>query len=284
MSRATAFEAKGDFGRAIADYDLALRLDPNLGRCHYQPRPCLAPQRQSRPRHRRLRSGHPAQSEGRRGLQQPRHRVCRQARVRPRRRRLRAGAQARSEIRARLSQPRPALAGQEGLRPRARRFRPGDPSRARQCGGAQRARRHARCQRRVRPRASPISTRPIALDPNNANYFDNRGNVWRDRGRFDRAVEDYDKAIELSPGFAFAFYNRAQAHYLAGRFSRGAGRCWQGRGAQREFGPGVEPARAYPGEARRAGRRHRRSAAGGGARSESFVRRSMRWRRMGVAR
>jgi len=45
------------------------------------------------------------------------------------------------------------------------------------------------------------------------------GNVWRDRGRFDRAVEDYDKAIALAPGFAFAFYNRSQAHYLAGRFN-----------------------------------------------------------------
>ena len=60
--------------------------------------------------------------------------------------------------------------------------------------------------------------RAIALEPDNANIYDDRGNVWRDRGRFDRAVEDYDKAIALSPGFAFAFYNRSQAHYLAGRF------------------------------------------------------------------
>ena len=63
------------------------------------------------------------------------------------------------------------------------------------------------------------SDRAVTLEPNNANYYNNRGNTWRDRGRFDRAVEDYDKAIELSPGFAFAFYNRAQAHYLAGRLS-----------------------------------------------------------------
>ncbi len=78
--------------------------------------------------------------------------------------------------------------------------------------------------------------RAIALEPDNANYYDNRGNVWRDRGRFDRAVEDYDKAIELAPDFAFAFYNRSQAHYLAGRFARGAGRCRQGRRTQRELG------------------------------------------------
>ena len=59
----------------------------------------------------------------------------------------------------------------------------------------------------------------IALQPDNANYFDHRGNIWRDRGRFERAIEDYDKALMLAPDFAFAFYNRAQAQYLAGRFS-----------------------------------------------------------------
>jgi tetratricopeptide (TPR) repeat protein len=34
----------------------------------------------------------------------------------------------------------------------------------------------------------------------------------------DRAIADYDKAIALSPNFAPAYYERAQAHYLAGRF------------------------------------------------------------------
>ena len=57
------------------------------------------------------------------------------------------------------------------------------------------------------------------VEPNSANIYDDRGNVWRNRGRFDRAIEDYDKAIALAPDFAFAFYNRSQAHYLAGRFN-----------------------------------------------------------------
>ena len=70
---------------------------------------------------------------------------------------------------------------------------------------------------------SPISTRPSRSSRTTPTTYDNRGNVWRDRGRFDRAVEDYDKAIALSPGFAFAYYNRSQAHYLAA-LSRGAGR------------------------------------------------------------
>ena len=143
----------------------------------------------------------------------------RQARLRPRRGRLRSGDQARSEIRAVLSQPRPALAGQKGLRPRHRRLRSGDPSRARQCGGGKRPRHHASTSRASSTAPSPISTGPSRSNPKTPTYYDNRGNVWRDRGRFDRAVEDYDKAIALSPSFAFAFYNRSQAHYLAGRFT-----------------------------------------------------------------
>ena len=66
---------------------------------------------------------------------------------------------------------------------------------------------------------SPISTAPSRSNPTMPTITTTAATSWRDRGRFDRAVEDYDKAIELSPSFAFAFYNRSQAHYLAGRFA-----------------------------------------------------------------
>ena len=56
------------------------------------------------------------------------------------------------------------------------------------------------------------------LDARNATYYGNRGNIWRNRGALDRAIADYDKAIALSGNFAPAYYERAQAHYLAGRF------------------------------------------------------------------
>ena len=141
MSRATAYEAKGDFGRAIADYDQALKLDPKLTAAITNRGARLAPQRQPRPRHRRLRPGHQAQPEGRRRLQQPRHRLA------DKRDFDRAAADYEQALKLDpnfaldLSQPRPALARQEGLRPRHRRFRPGDPARARQRGGDQRPRR-----------------------------------------------------------------------------------------------------------------------------------------------
>jgi tetratricopeptide (TPR) repeat protein len=42
------------------------------------------------------------------------------------------------------------------------------------------------------------------------------------KGEFTTALADYDKAIELNPGFAAAFNNRAWAYYKLGRGSDGA--------------------------------------------------------------
>ena len=59
-SRAYAFSEKGDQNRALTDADEALRLNGNLGLCLPRARPDLQPQRQRRPRHRRLRPVDPA--------------------------------------------------------------------------------------------------------------------------------------------------------------------------------------------------------------------------------
>ena len=171
---------------------------------------------------------------------------------------------------------------QEGLRPRHRRFRSGDPSRARQRGGAStpaasrstlkgefdRAHRRFRPGHRARTRQRQLLrqprqrlARPRPLRP-------------RRRGlrQGDRAVAEL--CLRLLQPLAGA---------LSGRpVCRGAGRRRQGRGAQREFGRGAEPARADPGEARRPRRRHRRSAAGRGARSGLLQQPVDALRRLGV--
>ncbi len=48
----------------------------------------------------------------------------------------------------------------------------------------------------------------IELNPQNADAFNNRGVVYRNKGDKDRAIQDYDKAIELNPQHAEVFYNR----------------------------------------------------------------------------
>jgi lipoprotein NlpI len=59
----------------------------------------------------------------------------------------------------------------------------------------------------------------IRLKPDYAEAFYNRGNAWRKRGQYDRAIQDYDQAIRLKPDYAEAFYNRGQARFNQGHFS-----------------------------------------------------------------
>ena len=39
------------------------------------------------------------------------------------------------------------------------------------------------------------------------------------RGKYDIAIADYNKAIELDPQLAVAFYNRGMAYYQKGQYS-----------------------------------------------------------------
>ncbi|HWB62753.1 MAG TPA: tetratricopeptide repeat protein, partial [Chitinophagales bacterium] len=48
----------------------------------------------------------------------------------------------------------------------------------------------------------------IELDPRNADFYNNRGNVWRKKKEYEKALADYDKAIELDPTDAKAYGNR----------------------------------------------------------------------------
>ena len=94
-NRGLSYEANGDYDRAIADFNEAIRLKPkanfltNRGDGYNQ-------KGELRPRHRRLRSRHPAQSELLSRLQQPRRGLYAEGRSRSRHRRFRAGAAHRS--------------------------------------------------------------------------------------------------------------------------------------------------------------------------------------------
>jgi tetratricopeptide (TPR) repeat protein len=52
-----------------------------------------------------------------------------------------------------------------------------------------------------------------------ARAFNNRGHAKYMQVDFDRAVEDYDRAVELDPTLAAARYNRATIKYRMGKFS-----------------------------------------------------------------
>ena len=56
----------------------------------------------------------------------------------------------------------------------------------------------------------------IALDPANFFAFNNRGVIYRAKGDLDRAIADYDAAIRLDPNEATFYYNRGNAKVFAG--------------------------------------------------------------------
>jgi tetratricopeptide (TPR) repeat protein len=60
----------------------------------------------------------------------------------------------------------------------------------------------------------------LRLDPKLAGTFYSRGNAYRANGDLDRAIADYDEAIKLNPKYAPAFNNRGSAYRLKGDYDR----------------------------------------------------------------
>ncbi len=63
-------------------------------------------------------------------------------------------------------------------------------------------------------------TSTIALDPNYAAAYHNRGLAYYRKGQYDRAIEDYNKAIDINPNDAKAYTMRGIAYYRKGQYDR----------------------------------------------------------------
>jgi len=51
---------------------------------------------------------------------------------------------------------------------------------------------------------------------NQAVAYSNRGSAWDDLGRADRAIQDFNQAIQADPSYAPAYYNRSFAYEKKG--------------------------------------------------------------------
>ena len=60
----------------------------------------------------------------------------------------------------------------------------------------------------------------IELQPDDAQAYYNRGIAYYDKGDYDKAIEDYDQAIELQPDDARAYNNRGVAYAVKGEFDQ----------------------------------------------------------------
>ena len=53
-------------------------------------------------------------------------------------------------------------------------------------------------------------------EPVDANGFHDRGNVYSRHGNYERAVQDYNRAIEMDGDFAEAYYDRGCSYHEVG--------------------------------------------------------------------
>ena len=60
----------------------------------------------------------------------------------------------------------------------------------------------------------------IELNPNKALAYFNRAYAYGEIGKYDKAIADYSKAIELNPGDAQAYYNRGLDYHNIGEVSK----------------------------------------------------------------
>jgi tetratricopeptide (TPR) repeat protein len=65
----------------------------------------------------------------------------------------------------------------------------------------------------------------LELDPKFAKAYNNRGNAFHVQGKYQEAIEDYNKALELDTKFAKAYYNRGAAFYDQGKYQEAIEDC-----------------------------------------------------------
>lgn len=64
-------------------------------------------------------------------------------------------------------------------------------------------------------------TELIRMEPGNADWYNNRGYALLHLNKFDQAISDFDKSIDLDPYWSFPFNNRGFAYLNLGKLSRG---------------------------------------------------------------
>jgi tetratricopeptide (TPR) repeat protein len=77
----------------------------------------------------------------------------------------------------------------------------------------------------------------IELLPRYAKAYNNRGYIYRKKGEYDHAIADYSKAIEIDPKYASAYYHGDYAYYYKGDYKR----AWEDVRKAQRLGYPVSP-------------------------------------------
>ncbi len=60
----------------------------------------------------------------------------------------------------------------------------------------------------------------LEIDPKDVDAYSNRGSVYREKGQYDQAISDLNKALEISPNFGMAYYQRGRVYYSKGDYNK----------------------------------------------------------------
>jgi tetratricopeptide (TPR) repeat protein len=80
-------------------------------------------------------------------------------------------------------------------------------------------------------------TRTLEIHPRYAWAYSNRGTVHTDTGRYDQAIVDFTKALELDPGYAALYDNRTRAYYSL----KGHDKSWDDVRRAQQLGVKIDP-------------------------------------------
>ncbi len=67
---------------------------------------------------------------------------------------------------------------------------------------------------------SCATTRQKQSESKDANFYNSRGVDYGEKGQYDQAIADYDKAIEIDPKFGKAYNNRGYAYGKKGDYDQ----------------------------------------------------------------
>ena len=69
-------------------------------------------------------------------------------------------------------------------------------------------------------RHSPDYNKALEINPRLAIAYYNRGNAYLSKGQYDEAISDYNKALEINPRYAGAYANRGFFYYAKGQYDK----------------------------------------------------------------
>ena len=67
---------------------------------------------------------------------------------------------------------------------------------------------------------SYASTQEKQIESMDAEFYNNRGMAYRDKGQYDQAISDYNKALEINSKYAYAYNNRGMAYRDKGQYDQ----------------------------------------------------------------